>query len=94
MTTSRSNYFYEQKPSLTGSYKDTAFDFKFSSRHIKIAVEGGDLEFSLVGADDTKSDGLVRPTDGIVHFDGLEANRLALKQVAGTVTRVRVWAYK
>ena len=94
MSASRGNFFYRKLTSLTSNFKDNAFDFKFSSRHIKLSVTGGEAEFILNGADDAKSDGLIRPADGIVDFFGLEANRIALKQVSGTVTEVRLWANK
>jgi hypothetical protein len=92
--TSRNTFFYEEKATLTGSYKDNAFDFKFASRHLKMSVVGGDVAFVLTGADDTKKDGLIKPSDGLVPFDGLEASRIAVKQVSGTVTQFRIWAYK
>lgn len=94
MSTNRGNFFYERLTTLTSNYKDNAFDFKFSSRHIKIAVVGGELDFVLNGADDTRIDGRIKPADGLVNFEGLEANRIALKQASGTVTEVRVWAFK
>lgn len=94
MNTSRGNFFYTKLTALTSSYKDNAFDFKFSSRQIKMSVTGGELQFILNGADDTKVDGLIKPGDGVADFQGLEANRIALKQVSGTVTEVRLWAYK
>ena len=94
MSTNRGNFFYERLTSLTANYKDNAFDFKFSSRNLKIAVVGGELDFVLNGGDDTKVDGRVKPADGLVSFEGLEANRIALKQASGTVTEVRVWAFK
>ena len=94
MSTNRGNFFYTRLTALTGSFKDNAFEFKFSSRQIKIAVVGGDLDFVLNGADDSKVDGRVKAGDGMVSFDGLEANRIALKQVSGAVTEVRLWAYK
>ena len=94
MSTNRGNFFYERLTSLSESYEDNSFDFKFSSRHIKISVIGGELDFVLNGADDARVDGRIKPTDGLVSFEGLEANRIALKQASGAVSEVRVWAFK
>lgn len=94
MSTNRGNFFYERLTTLTGNYKDNSFDFKFSSRNIKISVVGGELDFVLNGADDTRADGRIKPADGLVSFEGLEANRIALKQASGAVSEVRVWAFK
>jgi len=94
MSANRSNFFYRRLTSLTASFKDNAFDFKFSSRHLKIAVIGGDLEFVINGADDNQVDGLIKSSDGLVSFIDFEANRIALRQASGAVTEVRVWANK
>ena len=72
MSADRSNFFYRRLTSLSSSYKDNSFDFKFSSRHMKIAVVGGDLEFVLNGADDNQVDGLIKATDGVVDFTDFE----------------------
>lgn len=94
MSADRSNFFYRRLTSLSSSYKDNSFDFKFTSRHMKIAVVGGDLEFVLNGADDNQVDGLIKATDGVVDFADFETNRIALRQSSGTVTEVRIWANK
>lgn len=94
MSANRSNFFYRRLTSLTSSFKDNSFDFKFTSRHLKLAVVGGSLEFVINGADDNQIDGLIKETDGLVDFTDFEANRIALRQASGTVTEVRIWANK
>ena len=94
MSSSRSNYHFDMDTSLTGDFKDTMKELKFTSRHVKISTEGANLEFVLTGADNSKFDGVIKPSDGLVSFDGLEINRYALRQSGGAVSEWRLFAYK
>lgn len=100
MSASRNNYFFEELTSISGStyIKDGPedFDFNFAARNVKIAVVGGEVAYRLTGPDNTsgKDEGKIIPGDGLVEFNGLEAHRITFREVTGTVSRLRIWAWK
>lgn len=89
--------YYELTSGFTASYKDKTIDFgkSVSYDHLKIDVVGGSIRFKLNGPDDNDvtGDGLIDPADGLVTFNGLELHQISIKQVSGTVTRVRIWVW-
>jgi len=94
----RKQYFYVEIENPTTSYKDTnqSHAIQFSSRYMKMIVEGagGVIEYSLIGANNSEIDGVIKTTDGVVDFTGLETQKIAVRRKAGTVSSVRVWAWK
>ena len=88
MSANRNQYFYEED-SLTASFKGNAFDLNFTTRQLRLAVTGGDMECILTGPDDSRSDGTIKDGENIP-FDGLETQKIAVK---GTGT-YRIFAYK
>lgn len=95
MSVSRNNLFYRLLGGITTSFKDQDFEFAHAFNHLKIAVVGGNIEFKLNGPDDTAGlgEGLIKPADGLVQFSGMDAHRISVKEVSGTVSEVRIWAY-
>lgn len=98
MSASRKQYFFVDVANPTTDYKDTnqAHDLQFTSRHVKMVVEGasGEVQYSLIGPDNAKVDGVIKAADGVVDFPGMETQKIAVKKKAGTVTSVRIWAWK
>lgn len=88
MSANRSQYFYEED-ALTGALTGNSFKLKFTSRHVRLAVAGGDMTYSLIGPRGSQVDGTIKDGENLP-FDGLETARISL---AGTGT-YRVWAYK
>lgn len=68
----------------------SSFKLKAQCKHIKIACVANNVEFSLNGKD---VDGVIKPTDGLVQFDGLESARIHLRHTGVAPTEVRVWAW-
>ena len=95
MSINRNNLFYQILGAITSSFKDQDFEFAHAFNHIKIGVLGGNIQFKLNGPDNTSGleEGLIKPADGLVQFSGMDAHRIAVREVSGTVTEVRIWAY-
>ena len=93
MSANRKQLFYEDGTGLTSSYKDNKFDLEVAAKAFVFYVEGGELSFSVAGADDSLSDGVIIPahTANQPLMLPIEASRISLKQVSGTVTRWQVW---
>lgn len=93
MSRNDSSFFYQELGALTASYVDNLFELSARFNNLKIECLVGDLEFKLNGIKDGVgiSDGLIRPTDGIVTFKGLNFGRIAVR--GGSVTGARIWAY-
>lgn len=98
MAASRKQYFYQEIANPTNDYKGAGQDFalSFTSRAMKMVVEGagGEVEYSLIGPDNSKIDGVVKTADGVIDFPGLETQKISVRKRAGTVTSVRIWAWK
>jgi len=98
MSASRKQYYFKEHANPTTSYDGTgqAVDLQFTSRHVKMVVEGasGVIEYSLIGPNSDKIDGVLKAADGVVDFPGMETQKIAIRKKSGTVDSVRIWAWK
>ncbi len=90
MAENQNNIFYEKLTTTTASFATAAQKFKMKKarKKLKIAVVGGNVEFSINGTDVA---GLVKPGDGVMEFD-IEFSQLFVRQASATITELRIWA--
>ena len=93
MDANRSQFFAKSLAVVTADYKDQTFDLTAMKSHLKVKVAGGDVDINLVTADNTKVDITVKAGEEM-DFDGLQFSKLCLKQGAGAITLLRVWAWQ
>lgn len=96
MNQNRSGIFAQKLTTVGSEYSAAGQNFELKSQHrnFKVAVEGGNVEFSLNGANGSVVDGLVKPADGVVTFEGMQAfSKVAVRQASGTISLLRIWAY-
>ena len=85
----RTQYFYKEGTLNANYISANSWILSFTSRVVRMSVAGGDMVYSLIGADNTIEDGTIKDGENL-SFEGLETQKLAVK---GTGT-YRVWAYK
>lgn len=96
MNANRTQLFSQRLTAVTANYSgaNQRSKLKFTSRHVRIAVVGGDVAVSFNGGqDDAQIDVIVKAGENLP-FDGLECSKIAVRQFSGTITELRILAYK
>lgn len=91
---SRNNWFYARWTAVAATYvvADQSRQFSNSMNNLKIHSIGGDVIFSLVGPDGSRTEGRVLAGEE-KDFRGCSVHRIAVRQASATITDLRVWAY-
>ena len=93
MGQNRKQFFYEEG-NLTQNYKDNRFTLQCATKHMRIEVTGGTLVFNLTGGDDDNEiDGKLLPGENLP-FNGLETQKIAVRNPLAAAGTFRIWGYK